>query len=237
MRAAGLWVAMITGALAYHAPAFAGAAPSAAVIAKVRAYHRDGTVTLGSAVQTAPGKLATNCHVVGGAERIDIVHDENRLTVKVETADVYHDLCILRATASLGASAVTSESVAVGDPVTAVGFPGGKDSVVTHGHVIALHEYDGARVIQMSAPFDAGESGGALFDGKGRLIGILAFKATAGGPFHFALPVSWLASVGDTRHATVDTHFPFWQQSYNKLPDFLRAITIQLTQAAHHSTR
>lgn len=227
----------MTGTLAYHAPAFAGATPLAAVIAKVRAYRWDGTVTLGSAVQTAPGRFVTNCHVVSGAERTEIVHDASKLPAKVDAADVYHDLCILHTAKSPGAPAVASENVAVGDPVTAVGFPGGGDIAVTHGHVVALHEYDGAKVIQISAPFDAGASGGALFDSTGRLIGILAFKATAGGPFYFALPVSWLASIGDARRVTSDTYVPFWQQPYGKLPYFLRVISIQATRAAERSAR
>lgn len=237
VKAVGLWLAAITAALAYHAPAFSDVTSPAAAIAKVRAYQWDGTVTLGSAVQTGPEKLVTNCHVVYAAQRVEIVHDRGALPAKVEAADVYHDLCMLRAAPSLGAPAVTSESVAVGDPVIAVGFPGGRDVVVTHGHVVALHEYEGAKVIQVSAPFDKGASGGGLFDSDGRLIGILAFKASAGGSFHFALPVSWLAMIGDARSVTSDPYAPFWQQTYGKLPYFLRAISIQLTQAAARSAR
>lgn len=53
--------------------------------------------------------------------------------------------------------------------------------------IVGLHhcECDGGRVVQTSADFDRGASGGGLFDRQGRLVGILTFKASSGGNFHF----------------------------------------------------
>lgn len=70
---------------------------------------------------------------------------------------------------------------------------------MSRGRIIGLHyECDGERVIQTSAAFDRGTSGSGLFDRQGRLVGLLTFKAKAGGNFHFALPVGWL------RHMDMD---------------------------------
>jgi hypothetical protein len=49
----------------------------------------------------------------------------------------------------------------------------------------------------VSAPFQPGASGGGLFDPKGRLLGILTFKAVSGGDFHFAVPVGWMKMLGE----------------------------------------
>ncbi len=213
-------------------PVFAAEAPLTASLAKVRAYQTTGAVSLGSAVRIAPDTLVTNCHVLDAAQRIVIVRDETSVLAQLDAADFHHDLCILRTADNTGPAAMPTDTVAVGDAVVAAGFPAGNDMVITRGRVVALHNYEGARVIQISAPFDAGESGGALFDTKGRLIGILAFKAKVGGPFYFALPVSWLAAGAAAHHLAAGTHVPFWRQSYSKLPQFLRAIAIQITQAA-----
>ena len=95
------------------------------------------------------------------------------------------------------------------------------------GQVVALHEFDDAEVLQVSAPFDYGASGGGLFDEEGRLVGILTFKARAGGTFHFAVPVAWID--GGVRYTSKLGATAFWQRSGDRLPYFLRAVSLEAT--------
>ena len=112
-----------------------------------------------------------------------------------------------------------------GPKVYALGFPADRGFTVGTGEVVALHEFDGAEVLQVSAPFKYGASGGGLFDDEGRLVGILTLKARAGGAFHFAGPVAWLD--GGVRSTPELGAMAFWQRSGDRLPYFLRAVSLE----------
>jgi hypothetical protein len=120
----------------------------------------------------------------------------------------------------------------VGDKVIAVGYRHGRTLAIASGNVKALHWYDGAPVLQVSAPFDHGQSGGALFDARGRLVGITAFKAVAGGDFHFALPLEWLPTSAILDDTVIgggqDTgQKAFWERTRDRQPLFLRAASLE----------
>jgi hypothetical protein len=124
----------------------------------------------------------------------------------------------------------------VGDQVIAVGYRAGGRFAIAGGQLKALHPYQGASVLQVSAPFDHGQSGGALFDADGRLVGITAFKAVAGGDFHFALPLQWLparALRGDApADSSQDAHAKaFWERARAEQPWFLRAASLEAATA------
>ncbi len=65
-----------------------------------------------------------------------------------------------------------SDKVQVGEPVFVIGNPLGLEHTLTTGIVSARRTYEGKRWIQMSAPISPGNSGGPVFDGKGRAIGV-----------------------------------------------------------------
>jgi serine protease Do len=228
----GLLVGGVIWALANQAASFSGEDLFKATVAKVRAYHPKGTVTLGSAVLSGGERLVTNCHVIATAQSVQIVHNGRNWRAEVEAQDSNHDLCILRAAGVTGVAAVAATSLTVGQKVFAAGFPGGNQFAVTAGRIVALHDYDGAEVIQVSSPFDYGASGGGLFDEDGRLIGILTFKARAGGKFHFALPIAWAKNLDrqEPEQRSAEGTLAFWQQSYEKQPYFLRAASLEAGQ-------
>ena len=121
------------------------------------------------------------------------------------------------------ASAAEPGEPRIGQFVYAVGYPNGGKLAISGGEVMGLHAYDGAKVIRMSAPFDHGASGGALLDRDGRLLGILTFKARAGGAYHFAVPVEWLAAKPDATEAEQ----AFWEGPRESQPYFLRALALE----------
>jgi serine protease Do len=226
-----LLAGVLIWALANQAVSFSGEDFSRTAVAKVRAYRSNGTVTLGSAVLIGGERLVTNCHVTAAAQSMQIVHDGRSWQAEVETQDLNHDLCILRAPGITGTAAVAETRLTVGQKVFAAGFPGGNQFAVTAGRIVALHDYDGAEVIQVSSPFDYGASGGGLFDEDGRLIGILTFKARAGGEFHFALPIAWAKNVDHVEPERRPAgKLAFWQQSYERQPYFLRAASLEAGQ-------
>ena len=228
MRIAGLLVGGLIWSLANQAASFSGEDVSRTTVAKVWAHYPNGTVTLGSAVLLGGERLVTNCHVTATAQSSQVIHNGRSWRAEVAAQDTKHDLCTLRAAGIAGNAPVAATSLTVGQKVFAAGFPGGNQFAVTAGHIVALHDYDEAEVIQVSSPFDYGASGGGLFDEDGRLIGILTFKARVGGEFHFALPITWAKNLErpEIKRGSGET-LPFWQQSYAKQPYFLRSVSLE----------
>jgi hypothetical protein len=206
-------------------------ATAEASVLQVRVHHPNGRSAFGSAVVIGPGKLITNAHVTHGATRIEVTDGDHRRAATVVAHDSVRDLCLLDAPGIAGQAPQWSRSLKAGQRIYAAGFSADQGFTVTTGNVIALHDYDRAEVIQLSAPFDYGSSGGGLFDEQGRLVGLLTFKARAGGLFHFAVPIAWIEQGVDgktARHASSDV--PFWQRPAHALPYFLRAASLEATR-------
>ncbi len=157
----------------------------------------------GSAVIIAPdGYLLTSAHVVERAGAgVASLEDGRQTPVDVVGADPLSDLAVLRAedrdlpSAPLG----SAEALAVGQLVVAIGNPQGFAGSVTAGVVSGLGRSlpvgrrGGPRrivenVIQTDAALNPGNSGGALVDARGRVIGINT--AVAGIGLGLAVPVN-----------------------------------------------
>jgi serine protease Do len=137
---------------------------------------------LGSGViVSADGYIITNDHVVDGADDIRVETTDHRtFTAKVIGTDKPSDLALLKVSASdlqpvaLG----NSDAVQVGDVVLAVGNPLGVGQTVTMGIISAKGRSttvgDGSYedFLQTDAPINHGNSGGALVNTKGELVGI-----------------------------------------------------------------
>jgi len=137
---------------------------------------------LGSGViVTTDGYILTNYHVVDGADEIKVdLTDGRTLSAKVIGTDKPSDLALLKINASdLKAIALgNSDAVKVGDVVLAVGNPLGVGQTVTMGIISAksrsTNTGDGSYedFLQTDAPINHGNSGGALVNTKGELVGI-----------------------------------------------------------------
>ena len=155
----------------------------------------------GSAVAFTPdGFLLTNAHVVAGAERGTATFvDGDELSFSVVGRDPLSDLAVVRASGS-GLSAAPFGDAArlrVGQLVVAIGNPLGFAGSVTAGVISALGRSLAARdgqasrlvenVIQTDAALNPGNSGGALADIRGRVVGINT--AVAGVGLGLAVPI------------------------------------------------
>jgi Do/DeqQ family serine protease len=137
---------------------------------------------LGSGVLVSPdGYILTNNHVVDGARQIDVeLTDGRTFRATVVGTDAPSDLAVLKLdarglpTLPLG----DSDRVRVGDVALAVGNPLGVGQTVTMGIVSAKSRATGLGdggyedFIQTDAPINQGNSGGALVNTRGELIGI-----------------------------------------------------------------
>lgn len=196
---------------------------------------RAGQIADGSAVLIAPGRLLTACHVTRAAESIKIGRDELTWRAYPAGTDIDHDLCVLSAPElSLAKPAVVgaTQGLRPGEPVIAIGYPRGGKIELTYGEIKGVHAYDGANILQVSAAFDHGQSGGGVFDAAGRLIGIIGFKTVAGGDFNYALPLAWAGDAvpGQPALANAPLHGgrPFWQRTDEaQRPLFLRAASLE----------
>ena len=147
--------------------------------------------SLGSGVVlSADGLVLTNNHVIASGGTVSVrLSDGRTVPASVVAADTTHDLALVRASGLSGltpATFGTDDSVAVGDTVLAFGAPLGLEGTVTSGIVSALdREVDtGAEqltgLLQTDAAINEGNSGGALVDTSGTVIGINVAIATAG---------------------------------------------------------
>jgi S1-C subfamily serine protease len=155
----------------------------------------------GSAVAFTPdGFLVTNAHVVAGAERGTATFvDGDELGFEVVGRDPLSDLAVVRAAGPELRAAPLGDAarLRVGQLVVAIGNPLGFGGSVTAGVVSALGRSLAARdgqasrlvenVIQTDAALNPGNSGGALADIRGRVIGINT--AVAGVGLGLAVPI------------------------------------------------
>jgi serine protease Do len=137
---------------------------------------------LGSGVIVgADGYVLTNNHVIDGADDIKVdLTDGRTLSAKLVGTDKASDLALLKIAASdlhpiaLG----NSDAVQVGDVVLAVGNPLNLGQTVTMGIISAKGRSTGVGdgsyedFLQTDAPINHGNSGGALVNTKGELVGI-----------------------------------------------------------------
>jgi serine protease Do len=179
-------------------------APSVANL-RVTRRLRGGRVAVGggSAVVIAPdGFLLTSAHVIEGARGGEASFVDGRaMRFSVTGADPLSDLAVLRAEADdlVAARLGDAGELRVGQLVVAIGNPHGYAGSVTAGVVSALGRslpvgrQGGPRrmvenVVQTDAALNPGNSGGALVDGAGRVVGINT--AVAGVGLGLAVPIN-----------------------------------------------
>jgi S1-C subfamily serine protease len=165
----------------------------------VRARTRRGSVDgAGSAVVMAPDGFAlTSAHVVEGTDRGSASFTDGReVPFDVIGRDALSDMAVLRLQGDDFHAATLGEAAGlrVGQLVVAIGNPMGFSGSVTAGVVSALGRaipIQGGRVvenvIQTDAALNPGNSGGALADGRGRVVGINT--AVAGVGLGLAVPI------------------------------------------------
>lgn len=180
---------------------------SPGVVTIVAVYGTDPATAqkaLGSGFVVSPkGYIVTNSHVIttagdgSVAQPADRVYvefqDHDRVEAKIVGWDVFDDVGLIRVAAGAHPLAPVplgdSAAVTVGEPVAAIGSPFGNENSLAVGVVSATKrsvssltsEFNLVDAIQTDAPINHGNSGGPLFDARGRVIGITAqIRSTSG---------------------------------------------------------
>ena len=196
----------------FFGPGFGGNTPRRQQPQQPQEEEKLQPLGLGSGVIiSTDGYIVTNNHVIKGAEKLEVTLNNNeKYTAKVIGSDADTDLALLKIDAK-NLSAITfgsSDDLKVGEWVLAVGNPFGFTSTVTAGIVSAkarnIGEATSRRTnsidsfIQTDAAVNQGNSGGALVNINGELVGInTAIYSQTGNyaGYSFAIPSSTVSKV------------------------------------------
>ena len=139
-------------------------------------------------IYSEDGYIITNYHVIEDATSVVVtLSDEQEYEAVIIGADEASDLAVLKIDAGRKLPAAelgNSSELQIGELVVAIGNPLGYDNTVTDGIVSGLNRQlsdytDEMTLIQTNAAINSGNSGGALVNGRGEVIGINSAKLVA----------------------------------------------------------
>ena len=134
---------------------------------------------------THDGYLISNAHVVEGATQVRLVTSGGLISAKVVRVDSANDLALLKTEGKFSPLPIAaSRGVKLGSTVATVGFPNislqGFSPKLAKGEIASLSGAgDDARYFQISVPVQPGNSGGALVDERGNVVGVVSAKLSA----------------------------------------------------------
>ncbi|MGN1004126.1 MAG: S1C family serine protease [Oscillospiraceae bacterium] len=181
-------------------------------IVSIRSYSSSGAYEGTGVILTADGYIVTNHHIIAGCSSAEVVlYNGTRYEAKLAGSDAESDLAVLKVNASglIPAEFGNSDQLRVGDTALAIGNPLGSElfGTLTEGIISAINRYVNVEgynmsLIQTTAALNPGNSGGALLNSAGQVVGITNMKMmsdyeTIEG-LGFAIPTTWAKEVVDT---------------------------------------
>lgn len=161
-------------------------------------------------VLTKDGLIMTNNHVIGNAQRLEVMlSDKHKYKARVLATDKNHDLALIKIDAPNLVPVTLSDSrnLMVGQRVYAIGNPFGLNGTMTRGIISAIRSIrspNGAPIedaIQTDAAVNPGNSGGPLLNSRGEVIGITTMIASNGADqssgIGFAIPINTARAILD----------------------------------------
>jgi S1-C subfamily serine protease len=173
--------------------------PSERAKAGVKVAGNDSTRLKGNASGffiTEDGYLLTNFHVVENAHAVKAKHDGHLYDAKVVRKDTGADLAVLKVQGKFKPlPLVDSRNVKLGEKVFTLGFPKvniqGEEPKFTEGSISGMYGIqDDSAAFQISVPLQPGNSGGALVNAAGQVVGIIQAKLRGGENVNYAVKSS-----------------------------------------------
>jgi hypothetical protein len=155
---------------------------------------------LGSGFFVTPNVIATNYHVVEGANSAycipDNSDDEEYQVTGYMALDEETDLILLRvAGVTRRPLQLASGSVVTGQIIYAIGTPQGMDGTISDGIVSAVRNVGNIKLLQITAPISQGSSGGPVVNRLGQVVGVSTLMHREGQNLNFAVSFQHLAAL------------------------------------------
>jgi S1-C subfamily serine protease len=166
--------------------------------------HNDNDYTMGSGFFYEKGRVVTNYHVIENAKSITMEYDDGSVYtggVTVLGYDKEQDIAVLMVSDSITPALNLGDSdfVQRGQKVYAIGSPAGLTNTLSDGLVSAVR----SDMIQITAAVNHGNSGGALLNEYGEVIGIIFARIDNGDNLGFAIPVNSLKELSKDKRLTL----------------------------------
>lgn len=142
------------------------------------------------------GIVVTNEHVVRNGQ-VFVETGVASIPVSVQMTDAYNDLAVLKPGIELAVAPLPiSKAVpSPGDPVYTISNPVGLEKSLSTGVVSNVREFDGRRLVQITAPISHGSSGGPVLNGLGEVIGVAVGMLKDGQNLNFAVPADKISDL------------------------------------------
>ena len=151
-------------------------------------------IGLGSGFFVNENVIATNYHVIEGATEAYCYTNNSSTKYKIEgylAVDKSGDLILLKVEGlNRTALKLASGSISPGQKVYVIGSPKGLPATISDGIVSGLRDFEGYKLIQITAPISPGSSGGPVLNANGELIGVSVGQFKDGQNLNFAIPKS-----------------------------------------------
>ena len=200
-------------------------------VVKVHVANDKGNHGVGSGVVVAKNYIVTNCHVIANSQGIHVTKYGISYSPDALIADWKSDLCILKFKFLELKPVIMKKTADVEYETDVFTKSYGGNSArpgSSFGTVKAKFDYDGHQIIQSSASFMLGASGGGIFNYQGELLGITTFKTPGRSAFYYSMPVEIIEEMltkGEEVSITTAPERAFWDQPEEDQPYFMRVVS------------
>ncbi len=181
---------------------------------------------------SSDGRVITNHHVIEGAASAEVRFPDGASysVAGIVASNSERDLVILKIKSTSNEfrflTLADSDRVEVGEQVVAIGSPLGLEATVSPGFISGVREIAGVKLLQTTAPISPGNSGGALINLAGEVIGVPSLSltwvrknATVSQNLNFALPSNYVRELLTSASDEISSLTPAVSRSGARAPD------------------